>query len=117
MKKIIWIFGFLMFSSLLIVAQPVKVQMGEGEVKDLKELTFKYCTMSFGDPDNGKAGWYASIETDKNWMYLVTKTGEKIIFDGKVEMLNYMYQNGWRFVQMILPNIRYTTYLLEKIEK
>ena len=122
MKKILYLLGVLITLAMSSTAQPVKPQMDGGEIKDLKELVFKYCTIElYFESSDLPSGWKASIETEKRSLYFVTKeTGEIIKFYDRMDLFNFMYREGWKFVNSLSPyraNGNRDSYLFEKIEK
>lgn len=114
--------------SILIYAQPTKKQIGSGEIKDLKELVSKYCKVkllfesnnSIADADSVRRYMYADVEAERYSLYFVDKnTGIKIKFHGSTELLNFMYREGWRFIDTIPPENNLSdkfAYLFEKRE-
>lgn len=118
MKKLLYLLGVTLFFSAMGYGQPVKPQDGIGEIKDLKELSTKYCKV-YLTPKMKK--WVAAVESDTQFLFIVNKeTGEPIFFHGTVELLNFLWSEGWKIVSYIPADNPYMLtggYLLEKIEK
>ncbi len=81
----------------------------------------QYCSVRLGG-SIFMNGYHASVDygqqpqTSRNRM-LTTKTGEKIVLNSKMHLLNFMESNGWNFIEVLEDTDEdetYFTYVFRK---
>lgn len=91
MKKLLIIFALL---PLFCFSQKVKKQNSD-QIGELKELTEKYCTISFGKPFISIIQVYANEDI---YEFIDESSGKKIKFETITTVLNFMDKNGWEYI-------------------
>lgn len=91
MKKLIIL---ILLFPLLCSGQKIKKQLSD-QIGELKELTGKYCTVSFGKPFVNTIQVYANEDV---FEFIDELSGKKIKFETITTLLNFMDKNGWDYV-------------------
>ena len=100
-----------------IQAQPIKRQSYQGnEILELKDVATHYCRVHLVWKSEGVL---LSVESDSSYYIVNKETGAYKTFYGAADAFNYMYREGWKFVNTLPPESPMigVIYLLEKIEK
>lgn len=88
----------MLFITYSTFAQKIE-KKSSGEVVELKDCVSNYCTVYMTatiSPD-----FLVGID-ERGICYFTEPDGKRKKFKSNVEMLNYMYDNGWMFITMIV---------------
>ena len=66
------------------------------EIFDLKEIQLQYCGIII---ETAGINWNYMVATDHSAFFkFIDDSGEKIKFDTIIELMNFMFKNGWEFI-------------------
>lgn len=107
MKKLLLI---LLLFPLFSLAQKIE-KKSSGEVVELKDCVSNYCTVFITATIT--PSFIVSIN-EENQCYFVDQEGKRKKLNTNVELLNYMYDNDWVFITMLVQT---NQYVFEKKKK
>lgn len=96
MKQLFLLFMF--FIPLLSNAQLIKNLKTDQKV-ELKESVEKYCVVVL-QAIKGKIGFYAGLDELGAWEF-IDSNGNPIEMKTNVAVMNFMYKNGWEYINNI----------------
>ena len=96
MKKLVLI--FMLFIPILLNAQSIR-NSKTNQTTELKESVEMYSAVVF-QLVGAKFGFYVMLEDLGAWDF-IDSTGTKIEFKTVIAVMNYMYRNGWEYINNI----------------
>ena len=97
------LFLILVFSPLISIGQQVK-NLNSDQTVELKKVAGNYCIVGISQISPN----IVQIQTDNDtWDFLNPENREKLKFKTAVAMLNYMENNGWKYVSVYVDKLQF----------
>lgn len=120
MKKLLLIFSIALivtpgFSQKIMTKWPGSGINGIKEIKELKEEVSHYVKIAIRT--NGyRTHVEVGINSIRTWQFYDPKTKKPMKFETDIQVFNFLYDNGWRMMNILPPNTSSSTkyYLFEK---